>query len=126
MLAYANQNMKGQGHWQQIGVLWAASAAPRFAERTALAPRAPTAWFCLHVDGTGLASQLNRWPRAGREGALERRAAAPPVRGAAAPPHPHSALERAVGIRSDAYRYLRLHLDFFGVLDTDSELAARS
>ncbi len=75
---------------------WAAYAAHRFAMRTALAPRPfHHGWITPRVRA-GLASQLNRWPRAAREEAAERVGAVPPVRGCSQWPHPHGAYQRTV------------------------------
>ncbi len=93
---------------------WAACAAHRFAMRTALAPRPVHHGWTLPRVRAGLASQLNRWPRAARAEAAERVGARPPVRGCSQWPHPHGAYQRTVAHLSIADGRVGCAHRFFG------------
>ncbi len=96
MIQSGSQTEHGKRSGDVVGLEWAAPAAHRFAMRTALAPRPfHHGWTTPRVRA-GLASQLNRWPRAAREGAAERVGAVPPVRQCSQWPHPHGAYQRTV------------------------------
>ena len=103
-----NQIVNGP-HIDNVGrQVWAAKAAHRFAQRTALAPRPKYRWWIMPLVRAGLASQLNRWPRAVREGIGGAASAFSTDAGAAAPAEPHSALQRAVRKCTSRYRLWRL------------------
>src|SRR5258708_5820883 len=67
MIRDADQIVKQRNMDDVDSPAWAAFAAHRFAMRTALAPRPQHQCCATPGARAGLASQLNRWPRAGRE-----------------------------------------------------------
>ena len=89
-----------------LALVWTADAAHRFAQRTALAPRPLHQWSCLHLAGRGFASQLNRWPRAVREGIGGAAWRCPPMcRWRAAPAHPQSGVPSSGEYAAPRSRY---------------------
>ncbi len=114
MIQSGNQTEYGKRSGDVGGLEWAAPAAHRFAMRTALAPRPVHHGWTLPRVRAGLASQLNRWPRAAREESAERVGAVPPVRGGCQVAHRLGPLQHTVVHLSTADWLVRCAHRFFG------------
>lgn len=105
---------------RDLALVWTADAAHRFAVRTALAPRPLHQWSCLHLAGRGFASQLNRWPRAVREGIGGTAYRCPPMcRWRSAPAHPPSGVPSSREYAASRWQYALSTCRFQAVVYTN-------